>query len=152
MREQNEPPDPNDTEPDWAENRVDTGAVRELMLLLVAYDQFNDSFQHYYGISPPHLQKQENRTVSIVRFGFFKVEEITMSAAAKDLTDTPLLAQYHPALRAQQGRTSRIRLIILALCGNSNEHSEIISLGKRSIKHHLQCWNCGNLHSDITSI
>ena len=37
MREQNEPRDPNDTEPAWAENRVDIGAVRELMLLLVAY-------------------------------------------------------------------------------------------------------------------
>jgi hypothetical protein len=104
MREQNKPQDPNDTEPDWAENRVDIGAVRELMLLLVAYDHFNDCFQHYYGISPPYLQKQGNRTVSIVRFGFFKVEEITMPAAAEDLTDTTLFAQYHPALEGTAGK------------------------------------------------
>jgi hypothetical protein len=104
MREQNKPRDLNDTKPDWAENRVDVGAVRELMLLLVAYDHFNDCFQHYDGISHSYLQKQGNRTVSIVRFGFFKVEEITMPAAAKDLTDTALFTKYHPALEGTVGK------------------------------------------------
>ena len=102
VREQNEPRDPND--PDWAQNRVDIGAVRELMLILVAYDHFNDCFQDYDGISPLYLQKAGNRTVSIVRFGFFKAEEITMPAAVEDLTDTALFAQYHPALEGTAGK------------------------------------------------
>jgi hypothetical protein len=112
MREQNEPQDPNDTEPDWAENRADIGAVRELMLLLVAYDHFDDCFQNYYGASAssPYLQKQGNRTVSIVRFGIFKVEEITMPAAPRDLTDTRLFAQYHPALEGTAGKDIKYQI------------------------------------------
>ena len=110
MREQSEPQGPNDTHPDWAENRVDIGAVKELMLLLVAYDHFNDSFQTYYRVSSPYLQKQGNRIVSIVRFGIFKVEEITMPAAAEDLTDTPLFAQYHPALEGRAGKDIKYQI------------------------------------------
>jgi hypothetical protein len=74
------------------------------MLILVAYDHFNDCFQDYDGISPLYLQKPGNRTVSIVRFGFFKAEEITMPAAVEDLTDTALFAQYHPALEGTAGK------------------------------------------------
>jgi len=152
MREQNKPQDPNDTEPDWAENRVDIGAVRELMLLLVAYDHFNDCFQHYYGISPPYLQKQGNRTVSIVRFGFFKVEEITMPAAAEDLTDTALFAQYHPALEGTAGKDIKDQIDNFGVMWELQRRMRNNIPCTRSIKDHLQRWNCGNLHSDITSI
>ncbi|KAH8807244.1 hypothetical protein F5884DRAFT_880059 [Xylogone sp. PMI_703] len=109
-REQNEPQALSNTEPAWAENRVDIGAVREVMLLLVAYDHFNDSFENYYGYAPAYLQKQGNKTVSIVRFGIFKVEEITMPAAAEDLTDTPLVAQYHPTLEGTAGEDIKYQI------------------------------------------
>ena len=52
-RQQNEPQDPNDTEPDWAENPADVGVVRELMLLLVAYDHFNSKFSNYTWTKRP---------------------------------------------------------------------------------------------------
>lgn len=108
MREQNEPRDPNDTEPDWAENRADIGAVRELMLLLVAYDHLDDCFTLAHPPDPPYLQKQGNRTVSIVRFGVFAVEEVTMPAAAEDLTDVRLwLQDQHPALEDTVGKDIR---------------------------------------------
>ena len=45
-RQQKEPQDPNDTLPDWAENWADVSAVRELMLLLVAYNHFNYKFEN----------------------------------------------------------------------------------------------------------
>ncbi|RFU28164.1 hypothetical protein B7463_g8177, partial [Scytalidium lignicola] len=112
IREQNELQDLNNTKLDWAENRVDIGAVKELMLLMVAYDYFNDSFENYYGYSSPYLQKQGNKTVFIVRFGIFKVEEITMPAAVEDLTDIPLFAQYHPALEGTAGEDLKYEINI----------------------------------------
>jgi hypothetical protein len=110
IRERNEPQDPNDAKPEWAENRADVGAVRELMLLLVAYDHFNHCFQNLFWDSSPYLQKQGNRTVSIVRFGIFKVEQITMPAAVEDLTDTPLVAKYHPALDGTAGEDIKYQI------------------------------------------
>lgn len=106
-RQQNEPQDTNDTEPDWAEKPTDVGAVRELMLLLVAYSQFsprflNVSWEKNYG-GTTYLKKQGNRTVSIVRFGVFQIEEVTMPAAFEDLTTGYLLADYSPALKGLQG-------------------------------------------------
>ena len=67
------PQDLKDTEPDWGENPADVGAVRELMLLMVAYDHFNSKFENYIwttgpGVawSPKPKNLLGNRTVSIV--------------------------------------------------------------------------------------
>ncbi|KAF8851656.1 hypothetical protein BDZ45DRAFT_808142 [Acephala macrosclerotiorum] len=105
-RQQNEPQDPNYTVPEWAENPTDVGAVRELMLLLVAYDHFSSKFQNPIWArtgEAAYTKKQGNRTVSIVRFGIFQIEEITMPAAFEDLTTGYLSAAYHPALEGSQG-------------------------------------------------
>jgi len=107
-RQYNEPQDPNDTEPDWAENPTDVSAVRELMLLLVAYDHFNSKFANVTwsrrgGDRPAYMKKQGNRTVSIVRFGVFQIEEVTIPAAFEDLRKGHLFADYHPALNGSQG-------------------------------------------------
>jgi hypothetical protein len=105
-RQRNEPQDPNDTEPDWAENWADVGAVRQLMLLLVAYDHFNSKFQNGSWAKTDggaYMKKQGNRTVSIVRFGVFQIEEVTMPAAVEDLTNGYLFADYHPALEGSEG-------------------------------------------------
>ena len=105
-RQRNEPQDPNDTKPDWAENWVDVGAVRELMLLLVAYDHFNSKFQNGSWAKTnrgAYMKKQGNRTVSIVRFGVFQIEEVTMPVAVEDLTNGYLFADYHPALEGLEG-------------------------------------------------
>ncbi|KAH8752159.1 hypothetical protein F5882DRAFT_267742, partial [Hyaloscypha sp. PMI_1271] len=93
-REQEKPRQSGGMEPEWAENTADVGAVRELMLLLVAYDHFNNKFQNEHTRNfggGPYMQKPGNRTVSIVRFGIFQIEEITMPAAVEDLQDTYLL-------------------------------------------------------------
>jgi hypothetical protein len=109
-RQQSEPQDPNDNEPDWAENPADVGAVRELMLLIVAYDHFNSKFENQtwetrpgvaYMQKPGHLLR--NRTVSIVRFGIFQVEEVTMPTVFEDLKRGHLFADYHPALKGSEG-------------------------------------------------
>jgi hypothetical protein len=106
-REQEKPQQSGGMEPEWAENTADVGAVRELMLLLVAYDHFNNKFQHEHtrnfggGL---YMQKPGNRTVSIVRFGIFQIEEITMPAAVEDLQDTYLLARNHSALEGTEGK------------------------------------------------
>lgn len=105
-REEADPQSPEDVEPEWAESRADIGAVRELMLLLVAYDHFNVQFENDLrkrSRGGPYMQKAGNRTVTIVRFGYFQVEEITMPAAVEDLTDTYLYAEYHPALEGSAG-------------------------------------------------
>lgn len=49
------------------------------MLLLVAYDHFNVHFENASrkrSRGAPYMQKAGNRTVTIVRFGHFQVEEI----------------------------------------------------------------------------
>lgn len=93
--------------PDWAEAPSDVGAVRELMLLLVAYDHFNGKFSNnreaHRGQLPPYLKKRENRTVSIVRFGTFQLEQVTMPAAFEDLGTGHLHKDYHPALEGTPG-------------------------------------------------
>jgi len=104
QRKQKEPQDPNETTLDWAENRTDIGAVRELMLLLVAYEHFNHCFQSSSGPLPLHMQKQANRTVSIVRFGIFQVEQVTIPAAIEDLTHAPLATKSHPTLEDTAGK------------------------------------------------
>ena len=102
--------DPNDIKPDWAENPADIGAVRELMLLMVAYDHFNSKFKNKtwsttsgvaYMPKPGHLLG--NRTVSVVRLGIFQVEEVTMPIAFKDLTNGYLFTDFHPALKGSKG-------------------------------------------------
>ena len=106
QRQQNEPQGPNNTEPGWAENPADVGAVRELMLLLVAYDHFSCKFSNLTWARTGrggYLNKPGNRTVSIVRFGIFQIEEVTMPAAFEDLTTRYLFAEYHPALKGSQG-------------------------------------------------
>ncbi|KFY33270.1 hypothetical protein V494_07754 [Pseudogymnoascus sp. VKM F-4513 (FW-928)] len=106
-REETDPQSPEDIEPEWAENRTDIGAVRELMLLLVAYSHFNVQFENSFrkrSRGGPYMQKAGNRTVTIVRFGYFQVEEVTMPAAVEDLTDTYLYADHHPALEASGGK------------------------------------------------
>jgi hypothetical protein len=109
-RQQSEPQDPNDIEPDWAENPADVGAVRELMLLMVAYDHFNSKFENQTWLRRPgvaYMQKPGhllgNRTVSVVRLGIFQIEEVTMPAAFEDLTRGHLFADYHPALKGSEG-------------------------------------------------
>ncbi|KAH8744472.1 hypothetical protein F5882DRAFT_525926 [Hyaloscypha sp. PMI_1271] len=104
-REQNEPQNPDDM-PDWAQNQAHIGAVKELMLLLVAYDHFNSKFIDIRRGSRKgaYLRKQGNRTVSIVRFGIFQIEEITMPSAVEDMTDTKLFTRFHPALEGTEGK------------------------------------------------
>ena len=109
-RQQSEPQDPNDIEPDWAENPADVGAVRELMLLMVAYDHFNSKFENQTWLRRPgvaYIQKPGhmlgNRAVSVVRLGIFQIEEVTMPAAFEDLTRGHLFADYHPALKGSEG-------------------------------------------------
>ena len=105
-RQLKEPQDPNDTKPDWAENLGDIGAVRELMFLLVAYDHFSSKFSNVSWAKSggaAYIKKQGNRTVSIVRFGVFQIEEVTMPAAFEDLTRGHLFVDYHPALEGSQG-------------------------------------------------
>ncbi|KAN0102797.1 hypothetical protein V8E51_011110 [Hyaloscypha variabilis] len=60
-------------------------AVRELILLLVVYDHFN------------------YKTVSIMRFGVFQIEQVTMPAVVKDLINEYLFIAYHLALEATMG-------------------------------------------------
>ena len=109
-RQQNMPQDPKDTEPDWVENPADVGAVRELMLLMVAYDHFNSKFENYTWTTRPGVawsQKTENllgnRTVSIVRLGIFQIEEVTMPASFEDLRKGHLFTDFHPALKGSLG-------------------------------------------------
>jgi hypothetical protein len=81
------------------------------MLLLVAYDHFNSRFVNGFRAKTnggAYMKKQGNRTVSIVRFGVFPIEEITMPAVIEDLTNEYLFAKYHPALEGSEGRTSLI--------------------------------------------
>ncbi|KAH8662506.1 hypothetical protein BX600DRAFT_499009 [Xylariales sp. PMI_506] len=100
-RQQIRPHHPNQTEPSWAQNPADIGAVRELMLLLVAYDHLNSHFIKNARVG--YLQKQGNRSVTIIRFGEFQVEKITMPAAVEDVKDELLLAEDHPALVGTAG-------------------------------------------------
>ncbi|KAG4418038.1 hypothetical protein IFR04_008858 [Cadophora malorum] len=87
-RERQRKEDPNRTVPDWALKPEDVGAVRELMLLLVAYDHFHSKFSNLTwagrGMSD-YVKKQGNRSVSIVRFGIFQLEKVTMPADFNDL-------------------------------------------------------------------
>ncbi|KAL5313956.1 hypothetical protein ACEPPN_018380 [Leptodophora sp. 'Broadleaf-Isolate-01'] len=105
-RQQNQPQNPDHVDPDWAENPTDVGAVRELMLLLVAYDHFHSKFSNVTwakcGVFP-YQKKQGNRTVSIVRFGIFQLEQVTMPAAFEDLTKECLYTDYHPVLEGSPG-------------------------------------------------
>lgn len=91
--------------PEWAENPEDVGAVRELMLLLTAYDHFQSKFS---DVTKPQyaaacMKMQGNRTVSIVRFGYFRLEQITMPAAFEDLSKGYLYTEYHPVLEGSAG-------------------------------------------------
>jgi hypothetical protein len=94
-------------EPDWAENSEDIGAVRELMLLMVAYDHFQSKFENetrdHTGHGPAYLDKAGNRRVSIVRFGVFQVEEVTMPTSVEELRENYLIANFHPALEGSAG-------------------------------------------------
>jgi hypothetical protein len=106
QRQQNEPQGPNDTEPDWAENPADFGAVRELLPLLVAYDHFSSKISNptwTKGGGGAYLNKQGNRAISIVRFGIFQIEEVTMPIAVEVLTRDYLFAEYHAALQGSLG-------------------------------------------------
>jgi hypothetical protein len=108
-REQNEPYDGNEIKPSWARNKADVGAVRELMLLLVAYDHLS----HYFEGPPirqPYMQKQGNRTATIVRFGEFLAKEITLPAAVEDLADTYIYSEDHPALAGTAGKDMSLEL------------------------------------------
>ncbi|KAK0125478.1 hypothetical protein ONS95_000514 [Cadophora gregata] len=114
-RQRQKPPHPNNPEPDGAEHPEDVGAVRELMLLLVAYDHFdsmlsNPESQRNYEAA--YKKKQGNRTVSIVRFGVFQIEQVTMPAAFEDLTSQYLLTSFHPALKGSQGEAIPYQLDI----------------------------------------
>lgn len=113
---QNTSDDMNEALPDWAEKRSDTGAVQELMLSLVAYEHFNHCFQSNLGRSGSSSSyqspKQGSRTVSIVRFGVFQVEEVTFPTAIEELKDAPLLAQSHPALEDTAGEDLRCQIDI----------------------------------------
>lgn len=76
------------------------------MLLLVAYNQFSLKFSISIWAKTggaAYINKQGNRTVSIVRFGVFQIEEMTMPAIFEDLTTGHLSADYHPALKGSQG-------------------------------------------------
>lgn len=75
------------------------------MLLLVAYNHFNSKFIDIRrgSTAGAYIHKQGNRTVSIVRFGVFKIEEITMPLAVKDMIDTKLFTKFHPALEGTEG-------------------------------------------------
>lgn len=100
------------SQPDWAEARADVGAVRELMLLMVAYDYFCNNFVNTSRRDvhrAARLRRQGDRAVSIVRFGVFQVEEITMPAEIQDLTEGFLDAKFHPALKDSKGENIPIR-------------------------------------------
>ena len=105
-RERQRKEDPNRTVPDWALKPEDVGAVRELMLLLVAYDHFHSKFSNLTwagrGMSD-YVKKQGNRSVSIVRFGIFQLEKVTMPADFNDLRTGYLHTEYDPVLEGSQG-------------------------------------------------
>ena len=103
--EQDEPQNPNGM-PDWAQNQAQIDALKELMLLLVAYDHLHSKFLNLrQRISKPaYMQKQGNRTVSIGRFGIFQIEEVTMPLMVEDLTDAKLFTVFHPALDGTEGK------------------------------------------------
>jgi hypothetical protein len=73
------------------------------MLLLVAYDHFSSKFSIRAKTGgATYINKQGNRTVSIMRFGVFQIEEITMPATFEDLTTGRLSVDYHPTLKGSQ--------------------------------------------------
>ena len=92
------------------ENPADIGVVRELMLLMVAYDHFNSKFENYTWTTRPGVvwsQKTENllgnRTVSIVRLGIFQIEEVTMPTLFEDLRKGHLFTDFHLVLKGSLG-------------------------------------------------
>jgi hypothetical protein len=104
-RQHEQSQNPAGIKPDWAESSDDVGAVRELMLLMVAYDHFNSKLENKVrdrnGNGPGYLG---NRTVSIVRFGVFKVEKITMPTTIEDLKSEYLFAEFHPCFEDSAGK------------------------------------------------
>lgn len=122
-RELDTPRDSNNAKPDWAENWEDVGAVRELMLLMVAYDHFNHNFEDGYNGHNPNGQKKGNRTVSIVRFGVFKVEQITMPAALEDLTHRNLWTDGDPTLNGTPGEDLKYQMDYFRSMDDLNTHS-----------------------------
>ncbi|KAH7407429.1 hypothetical protein BKA64DRAFT_743064 [Cadophora sp. MPI-SDFR-AT-0126] len=105
-RQQNKPKESGDIEQDWAENPADVGAVRELMLLLVAYDHFHSKFSNFTWAKhgkPDYVNKQGNRTVSIVRFGIFQLEKVTIPASFEDLRTGYLHTDYDLILEGSRG-------------------------------------------------
>ena len=105
------------------------------------------------NLGGPYMQKQGNRTISIVRFGIFQVKEITMPAAAEDLTTHIFSHDTSQHYRVQKGRTSLISSMLGTLRGHSIRKREaLISTITERIQAHLQCLNCGILHWDTTLI
>lgn len=105
-RQQTAPQDSDKEQPDWAENAADIGAVRELMLLLVAYEHFSLKFENYtwaHHDYPAYLTKPGNKKVTIVRLGVFQLEEVTMPAAFEDLATGYLYIDSHSDLKGSQG-------------------------------------------------
>ena len=107
-RQRDEPRNSAGAEPDWAEDSEDVGAVRELMLLMVAYDHFNGKIENgprqSNPLGPEYMPNQDNRTVSIIRFGVFHVEQITMPSQLSDLKTDLLFAEFHPAFADSMGK------------------------------------------------
>ncbi|KAG4440015.1 hypothetical protein IFR05_004529 [Cadophora sp. M221] len=106
-RQQNQPQDPEHGDPYWVQNPADVGAVRELMLLSVAYDHFHSKFSNITwtrrGGASTYLKKSGNRTVSIIRFGIFQLEQVTMPPEFEDLRKGYLYTDYHPVLEGTPG-------------------------------------------------
>ncbi|KAL2072839.1 hypothetical protein VTL71DRAFT_12182 [Oculimacula yallundae] len=106
-KQRNDPRFLGDSEPEWAEDPADVGAVRELMLLLVAFDHFNCKFCNdtwYEQMSQATGTKPRGgRTVTIVRFGHFQLEQASMPTDFSELKEGYIFTDYHPALEGSRG-------------------------------------------------
>jgi hypothetical protein len=103
MRERDKSQDWTPSQPEWAENSADVGAVRELMLLLVAYDQSNTLFSHQDCVPESYLQNPGHRTVSIIRLNSFQVDQVVLPAAFEDARLGNIYHRFHPALEGTKG-------------------------------------------------
>lgn len=121
-RQQNMPI-PDQTNPEWADTKEDVGAVRELMLLLVAYDVSISKFANFerHGRDHPSYLKEGIRTVSIVRFGVFHVEEIIMPVAVENLKRGHIVANYHSALVGTEGENIPYQFDVWRVVGELDE-------------------------------
>lgn len=91
---------------DWVKDTSQVEVIHELMRLLTAYEHLNGKFANGKGdnnhrriiMAPSRDETARARKVTIILYGMFQPEEITMPYEIEDTKESLLIANAHPSL------------------------------------------------------